>query len=56
MFANVEMALISAPVIRVETTDIEGREQRFQVLKNRIFARAKHISQHGVGRMTSGMP
>ena len=56
MFADIEMASVSPPAIRVAPADIERRKQRLQVLKDSVLAFATHISQHGVGGMVNGVP
>jgi len=51
MPAHVQVAPISAPVVRKITADVERRKQRLQVLEHRVRPLAKPIGQHGVGTL-----
>ena len=56
MFFSVQMALVSSPVIGIESSYSKGLQQLFQAKKDIILASSQYISQHDSSRSVDRMP
>ena len=52
----IQMPGICAPMVSIKASEPEGREQRFELQKNFIFATTKDIGQNLACVVIDGMP
>ena len=56
MHVGVELAFVRTPMIRIEASEPEGLQQRFELQKDCVFTAPKDIRQDSARVMIDGMP